>query len=50
MGLEVVEVVIQVEEEFDISISDEDATKITTPRQLIDYLMDRPELCEKKDP
>ena len=47
MGLELVEMVIRAEEEFDISISDEDAVRIATPRQFIDYLMSRPELCDR---
>ena len=48
MGLDSVEIVIRVEEEFDISVSDEDAAQITTPRQLIDYLMARPEFAGKR--
>ena len=48
MGLELVSMVLRVEEEFDLSMSDEDAAKITTPRQLIDYLMARPELAGKR--
>ena len=48
MGLELVEMVLRVEDEFDISMSDEDAAKITTPRQLIEYLMARPELAGKR--
>jgi acyl carrier protein len=48
MGLDAVEIVIRVEEEFDISISDADAATITTTRQLIDYLMARPELADKR--
>ena len=48
MGLELVEMVIRIEEEFDIRISDEDAGKLTTPGRLIDYLMERPELIGKR--
>ena len=44
-GLDLVEVVIRVEEEFDIQMSDEDAASITTTGQLIDYLMKRPQLA-----
>lgn len=40
--------VIRVEDEFDIRMSDEDAARITTPRQLIDFLMARPELSGKR--
>ena len=47
MGLDLVEMVIRVEEEFDIQFPDEDASKITTPKELIDYLMSRPEVSEK---
>ncbi len=48
MGLELVSIVIRIEEEFDISIPDEDAASITTPRQLIEYLMARPELALRR--
>ena len=48
MGLELVEMVLRLEDEFDISISDEDSAKISTPRQLIEYLMSRPELAGKR--
>jgi len=47
MGLEVVEMVIRVEEEFEISIPDQEASQIETPGQLIDYLLARPEVSEK---
>jgi acyl carrier protein len=42
-----VELVYRVEEEFELKMSDEDAEQITTPRQLIDYLMGRPEVSPK---
>jgi hypothetical protein len=45
MGLELVEMVIRAEEEFDISIPDNDAVSLTTPGQFIDYLMSREELA-----
>lgn len=48
MGLDAVEIVMRVEEEFEISISDEDAATIRTPRQLIDYLIARRELAGKR--
>jgi acyl carrier protein len=48
MGLDLVEAFMSVEEEFDISIPDEDAMVITTPRQLIEYLMARPELAGRR--
>jgi hypothetical protein len=41
MGLEIVELVLAVEESFDIDIPDEHAQKIATPRQLVDYLARR---------
>ena len=47
MGLELVEMVYRVEEEFDITMSDEDSYRIRTPRDLIDYLMGRPELANR---
>ncbi len=45
MGLEREAIVIRLEEEFDISIPDEDAVLIATPGELINYLMARPELA-----
>ena len=47
MGLELEEMVICAEEEFDISIPDDDAVTLTTPRQFIDYLMSRVELSAR---
>ena len=37
-SLDVVELVMALEEEFDIEIPDEDAEKITTVQQAIDYV------------
>jgi acyl carrier protein len=37
-SLDTVELVLALEEEFDIEIPDEDAEKITTVRQVIDYI------------
>jgi acyl carrier protein len=37
-SLDTVELVMALEEEFNISISDEDAEKITTVQQTIDYI------------
>ncbi len=48
MGLELVEIVLRIEEEFDISIPDEHAMLITTPREYIDYLMARSELAGRR--
>jgi len=39
MGLEIVEMFINFEEEFDISIPDEIASTLVTPRHVIDFLM-----------
>jgi acyl carrier protein len=47
MGLNLVEMVYRLEEEFEITIPDEAAEKMTTPRIVIDYLMSRPEVSEK---
>jgi len=42
-SLDIVELVMSFEEEFDIEIPDEDAEKITTVQAAIDYI------CEKKE-
>ena len=39
MGLDLVETVYRIEEEFEIIIPDEIATTLTTPKMFIDYLM-----------
>jgi len=41
MGLDAVELVLAVEDEFAITIDDKDAEKITTPRQFADYVVGR---------
>ena len=41
MGLDGVEIVMAVEEAFDISIEDADAEKLLTPRQLIDLVQSK---------
>lgn len=38
MGLDLVELVYRLEEEFEIIIPDEDAATMTTPRKVIDYI------------
>jgi hypothetical protein len=43
MGLELVEFFISVEKRFEISMPDREASSLTTPRKLIDYLVGR--LC-----
>ncbi|HLV79375.1 MAG TPA: acyl carrier protein [Chthonomonadaceae bacterium] len=40
-SLDVVEIIMGLEEEFDIEIPDEDAEKITTVQQIIDYVEDK---------
>lgn len=47
MGLDLVEMVYRIEEEFEILIPDEVATTLTTPRMVIDYLMSLPKINEK---
>ena len=41
MGLELVELVLAVEESFGIDIPDEDAQRLGTPNQLVEYLVSR---------
>jgi acyl carrier protein len=41
MGLDVVELFMAFEEEFDISIPDAEATELTTPRKVTDYVAGR---------
>lgn len=40
-SLDVVELVMALEEEFDLKISDEDAEKITTVRDAVNYIADQ---------
>jgi len=47
MGLDLVEMIYRIEEKFEITIPDEAAEKMITPRNVIDYLMNRPEVGEK---
>ena len=37
-SLDVVEVIMQIEEEFDIEIPDEEAEKLSTVQEIIDYV------------
>ena len=39
MGLDLVELVMAFEEKFGVSIPDADTSELTTPREVIDYLM-----------
>lgn len=47
MGLDLVETVMRLEEEFEITIPNDDAERLTTPRTVIDYLLNRREISEK---
>jgi len=47
MGLDLVETVLRIEEEFEIIIPNSVAEKLTTPRMVIDYLMSLPKVNEK---
>lgn len=48
MGLDLVEMVYRIEEEFEVVIGDGEAEKMTTPRHVIDYLMRRRKVGEKR--
>ena len=41
MGLDFVELVMAFEEAFNISIPDKDASELTTPRKVADYVMNK---------
>lgn len=47
MGLDIVELFIQFEDEFELKIPDEIASTLETPRMVIDYLMTTPEIRNK---
>jgi hypothetical protein len=47
MGLDLVEMVCRIEEEFEVIISDEVAVTFVTPRTVIDYLMTQPNINGK---
>ncbi len=48
MGLEVEELVINLEEEFEMAIPDEVASVLTTPRKLIDRIAAHPDVANKR--
>lgn len=50
MGLDLVEMVMRVEEEFEIEIPNEVAETFTTPRHVIDYLMTLPKFRDANRP
>ena len=47
MGLELVEMIYRLEDEFEITIPNEESVKMATPRSVIDYLLSQPEIGEK---
>lgn len=47
MGLDLVETIYRIEEEFEITIPNEVSVTLITPRTVIDYLMSLPEINEK---
>lgn len=47
MGLELVELVKRIEQEFDVTITDEEATSMATPRGVIDWLAAHPQVSKQ---
>jgi len=47
MGLDLVELVMRLEEEFEIKIPDEAASEMTTPRKVIDWIAAQPEVSRQ---
>ena len=47
MGLDLVELIIRFEDEFELKIPDEVASTLETPRMVVDYLMTTPEIRNK---
>lgn len=47
MGLDLVETAMRIEEEFDVTISDEIAGTMTTPRIVIEFLMNQPNVSKQ---
>lgn len=50
MGLDLVELVMRVEEEFEIEIPDVEAEKMITPKHVIDYVIKQPNVRNKRLP
>ena len=50
MGLDIVELIMRVEEEFEIEIPDEIPENLTTPRTVIDYLAKLPKFTDQNRP
>jgi hypothetical protein len=44
MGLDLVEMVVRIEEEFEVRIPDEVAETLLTPRNVVDFLMTQPSI------
>ena len=50
MGLDIVELIMSIEEEFEIEIPNEFAETFTTPKNVIDYLATLPKFSEPNRP
>jgi hypothetical protein len=50
MGLDLVELVIRIEDTFGVQIPDRDATELTTPRKMTDYILSRVEVSQEPLP
>lgn len=50
MGLDLVEMVMRIEEEFDTEIPDETAVTFTTPQKVIEYISSLPKIKAKNHP
>lgn len=50
MGLDLVEMVMRVEEEFEIEIPDEVAETMITPKNIIEYVIEQPNVKLKMRP
>lgn len=48
MGLEVVELIMRIEEEFDIEIPDKDAERLTTVGHIADYVSERSQVSLRR--
>jgi acyl carrier protein len=48
MGLDTVELIVRIESDFGVSIPNEIAVTLSTPRRVIDYLMQQPSIASGK--